>query len=50
MVACLAAACHQPGSGGPPWRGEPGSETPNAAGLVSLPCDASTPLEPTRPY
>ncbi len=33
-----------------PWRGQPGSTAPNAAGLVTLPCDASTPLEPTRPY
>lgn len=33
-----------------PWRGQPGSTAPNAAGLVSLPCDASTPLEPTRSY
>lgn len=30
------------------WRGQPGSTQPNAAGLVSLPCDASTPLEPVR--
>jgi hypothetical protein len=28
------------------WRGQPGSTQPNAAGLVSLPCDDSTPLEP----
>lgn len=33
-----------------PWRGQPGSAQPNAAGLVTLPCDASTPLEPVRPY
>jgi hypothetical protein len=32
------------------WSGEPGSIEPNAAGLVTLPCDASTPLEPTQPY
>lgn len=32
------------------WRGGPGSTEPNAAGLVSLPCDGSTPLEPTRSY
>jgi len=30
------------------WR-RPASTSPNPAGLVSLPCDASTPLEPTRP-
>lgn len=30
------------------WR-RAGSAVPNEAGLVSLPCDASTPLEPTRP-
>lgn len=28
------------------WRGRSGSTVPNAAGLVTLPCDASTPLEP----
>lgn len=33
-----------------PWRGQPGSARPNAAGLVTLPCDGSTPLEPVRPY
>ncbi|GAA0643592.1 hypothetical protein GCM10009101_15390 [Brevundimonas lenta] len=33
-----------------PWKGQPGSTQPNAVGLVTLPCDASTPLEPTRPY
>lgn len=34
----------------PSWKGEPGSLEPNAAGLVTLPCDGSTPLEPTRPH
>ena len=33
-----------------PWRGEASSEHPNAAGLVSLPCNGSTPLEPTEGY
>ncbi len=33
-----------------PWKGQPGSEIPNAAGLVSLPCDGSTPLAPVNPY
>lgn len=28
------------------WRGEAGSTTPNAAGLVSLPCDGSEPMAP----
>lgn len=28
------------------WRPGPGSTEPNAAGLVSLPCDQSTPLKP----
>lgn len=28
------------------WRAGPGSTEPNAAGLVSLPCDDSTPLRP----
>lgn len=32
------------------WSGEPGSVEPNAAGLVSLPCDGSTPLVPTKAY
>lgn len=32
------------------WRGQPGSPDPNAAGLVSLPCDGSTPLEPIQSY
>lgn len=32
------------------WSGQPGSKEPNAAGLVSLPCDGSTPLAPTRAY
>ncbi|HYC96494.1 hypothetical protein [Brevundimonas sp.] len=32
------------------WSGEPGSLEPNAAGLVSLPCDGSTPLAPTKAY
>lgn len=30
------------------WRGQPGSAQPNAAGLVTLPCDGSTPLEPVK--
>jgi len=33
-----------------PWIGQPGSVTPNEAGLVTLPCDGSTPLEPTRAF
>jgi len=32
------------------WQGKAGSAQPNAAGLVSLPCNASTPLEPTEAY
>jgi hypothetical protein len=32
------------------WSGEPGSLAPNAAGLVTLPCDGSTPLEPTKTW
>lgn len=48
-VLLMLAGCDR-ASDGIPWRGKPGSVEPNAAGLVSLPCDASTPLEPTRPY
>lgn len=48
-AALLLAGCHEVRQT-VAWRGEPGSAEPNAAGLVSLPCDASTPLEPTRPY
>ncbi len=32
------------------WSGGPGSVEPNAAGLVSLPCDGSTPLEPIKSW
>ena len=49
VLTLSLAACGQAGEI-VPWRGQPGSATPNAAGLVTLPCDASTPLEPTRPY
>lgn len=44
----LLAGCqppHEPTG----WHGRPGSTTPNAAGLVSLPCDGSTPLTPLLP-
>lgn len=41
------AACSQPAV---PWQGQPGSSKPNAAGLVPLPCDGSTPLEPVKAY
>ncbi len=40
-------ACGQAAS---PWQGRPGSTEPNAAGLVTLPCDGSTPLEPVKAY
>lgn len=41
------AACSQPTAS---WQGQPGSTEPNAAGLVTLPCDGSTPLEPVKAY
>ena len=41
------AACSQPPVS---WKGQPGSRKPNAAGLVTLPCDGSTPLEPLKSY
>src|SRR5690606_36261895 len=31
-------------------RGDPGSVAPNAAGLVSLPCDGSRPLKPAKAF
>ncbi len=40
-------ACGQPSV---TWQGQPGSTEPNAAGLVTLPCDGSTPLEPVKDY
>ena len=47
LAAALAlTACRQSAEPAPPWRGQPGSVRPNAAGLVSLPCDGSRPLEP----
>lgn len=33
-----------------PWQGRPGSTEPNAAGLVTLPCNGSTLLEPLKDY
>lgn len=45
LLAVLVAGCD---SDLRVWSGSPGSVTPNAAGLVSLPCNGSTPLEPTR--
>lgn len=44
-VVLTLAACEQAAEA-VAWRGGPGSQKPNAAGLVSLPCDGSTPLEP----
>lgn len=44
------SACEAISSETDEWRGQAGSPGPNAAGVVSLPCDSSTPLEPIRPY
>lgn len=51
IVGLLLAVvgCRAPVDGAD-WRGPPGSTTPNAAGLVSLPCDGSTGLAPAKPY
>lgn len=46
IAAALALAACQPAAEAVAWRGGPGSIAPNAAGLVSLPCDGSTPLKP----
>lgn len=46
LAVMLLCACQQIENAS--WRGQPGSQEPNAAGLVTLPCDGSTPLEPTR--
>ncbi|MNS84740.1 hypothetical protein D3C72_1185750 [compost metagenome] len=43
----VLSAC---GAAPEPRQGKAGSEHPNAAGLVSLPCNGSTPLEPTESY
>lgn len=43
----LLCACRQTEDAS--WRRQAGSLEPNPAGLVTLPCDGSTPLEPTRP-
>lgn len=47
LTVMLLCACRQTGDAS--WRGQAGSLEPNLAGLVTLPCDGSTPLEPTRP-
>lgn len=47
VLAMIAAGCG-PQGGSAAWKGSPGTSEPNAAGLVSLPCDGSTALEPTR--
>lgn len=44
-MALALVACQQAAEA-VAWRGGPGSIAPNDAGLVSLPCDGSTPLEP----
>ncbi|WEK57066.1 MAG: hypothetical protein P0Y52_11010 [Candidatus Brevundimonas phytovorans] len=46
-MTLLLSAC---GAAPEPWQGKAGSAQPNAAGLVSLPCNGSTPLEPTETY
>lgn len=47
-VLALLSACDQ--TVAPTrWQGQPGSTEPNAAGLVSLPCDDSEPLAPVKP-
>lgn len=48
-ATCLLAGC-QEAARGVVWTGSPGSAEPNAAGLVSLPCDDSTPLAPIKAY
>lgn len=47
LAIMLLCACRQTENAS--WRGQAGSLEPTPAGLVTLPCDGSTPLEPTRP-
>ena len=49
VAAGLLASC-RPAVQAAARSGSPGSTEPNAAGLVSLPCDDSTPLKPTKSY
>lgn len=49
MMLALSA-CEAASSASERWRGQPGSSRPNAAGVVALPCDGSTPLEPIKSY
>ncbi len=48
LTAALALTACQQAVEAVTWSRQPGSATPNAAGLVTLPCDASTPLEPVQ--
>lgn len=48
LAAALALAACRDAAETVGWRGQPGSTQPNAAGLVTLPCDGSTPLEPVK--
>jgi len=49
LAACLVAGCREAVRAVPPGE-QPGSKEPNAAGLVSLPCDGSTTLAPVKAY
>lgn len=46
IAMTLALAACQQAAEAVVWQGRPGSTEPNPAGLVSLPCDGSTPLNP----